>query len=68
VIGGELSEAGDLLLKPLRRVMQRRGLAAAIEQVEVVPGQLGGDVIAIGAVSIVVQHAFNVPTRTQSDS
>jgi predicted NBD/HSP70 family sugar kinase len=68
VIGGELSEAGDLLLKPLRRVMRRRGLAAAIEQVEIVPGQLGGDVIAIGAVSIVVQHAFSVPARTQSDS
>jgi predicted NBD/HSP70 family sugar kinase len=66
VIGGELSEAGELLLKPLRRVMQQRGLAAAIEQVEIVRGQLGDNVIAIGAVSIVVQHAFSVPARAQN--
>jgi len=68
VIGGELSEAGELLFDPLRRVMQRRGLAAATKQVEVVPGQLGGDVIAIGAVSIVVQHAFSVSARVPNDS
>jgi predicted NBD/HSP70 family sugar kinase len=69
VIGGELSEAGDLLLKPLRRVMRRRGLAAAIEQAEIVCGRLGADVVAIGAVSIAVQHAFSVPAlaRAQSD-
>jgi predicted NBD/HSP70 family sugar kinase len=69
VIGGELSEAGELLLMPLRRVMRRRGLAAALEQVEIVPGQLGDDVVAFGAVSIVVQHAFSVPglARAASD-
>ncbi|HJZ46541.1 MAG TPA: ROK family protein [Roseiflexaceae bacterium] len=41
VIGGELAQAGDLLLGPLRRVMRRCGLAAAIEQVEIVPGPAG---------------------------
>jgi N-acetylglucosamine repressor len=69
VIGGGLAEAGDLLLKPLRQTLLKRGLAAAVEHVEIMPGKLGGDVVALGAVSIVVQHAFSVPpmVRVSSD-
>jgi predicted NBD/HSP70 family sugar kinase len=58
ILGGSLANAGDALLGPLRVSLSRRGLAIAVEHVEIVPGSLGADVVAIGAVSIVVQHAF----------
>jgi predicted NBD/HSP70 family sugar kinase len=65
VVGGGLAEAGELLLKPLRRTLYQRGLAAAVEHVQIMPGQLGAEVVAIGAVSIVVQHAFRVPAMAR---
>ena len=64
-IGGALSEAGELLLKPVRRTLRRRGLAIAVEHVAIVSGALGYEVVAIGAVSIVVHHAFSVPATVR---
>jgi predicted NBD/HSP70 family sugar kinase len=65
-IGGALSEAGELLLTPLRRTLRRRGLAIAVEHVAIVSGALGYEVVAIGAVSIVVHHAFSVPATMRA--
>jgi predicted NBD/HSP70 family sugar kinase len=62
VIGGGLAAAGDLLLDPLRATLRRRGLPVAAEHVTILPGTLGTDVVAIGGVTIVIQHAFNTPT------
>jgi predicted NBD/HSP70 family sugar kinase len=61
VIGGELAAATDLLLGPLRATLRRRGLPVAAEHVTILPGTLGADVVAIGAVTIVIQHAFSSP-------
>jgi predicted NBD/HSP70 family sugar kinase len=61
VLGGTLAEAGDLLLDPLRATLHRRGLTVASEHVDIVAGNLGDDVVAIGAVSIVVQNIFHTP-------
>lgn len=68
VIGGRMAEAGDWLLRALRGTLQRRGLAVAVEHVAIVPGKLGKNVVAIGAVSIVIHHAFNVPARAPNQS
>jgi predicted NBD/HSP70 family sugar kinase len=68
VVGGALSEAGELLLKPLRRTLRRRGLAIAVEHVAIVSGALGYKVVAIGAISIVVHHAFSVPATVRISS
>jgi predicted NBD/HSP70 family sugar kinase len=65
VIGGGLAEAGELLLTPLRRALAQRGLAAAVDHVEIARGRLGPDVVAIGAVSIVIQHWFSVPATAR---
>jgi predicted NBD/HSP70 family sugar kinase len=65
VIGGSLAAAGDLLFRPLWATMRRRGLVAAVDHVAIVPGKLGGDVIAIGAVGAVVQHVFGVPAAAR---
>jgi predicted NBD/HSP70 family sugar kinase len=61
VIGGGLAAAGDLLLDPLRSTLRRRGLPVAAEHVALLPGALGDDVVAIGGVTIVIQHAFSSP-------
>jgi predicted NBD/HSP70 family sugar kinase len=68
VVGGALTSAGDLLLAPLRRTLTRRGLAVAVEHVAIVPGVLGIEVVAIGAISIVVHHAFSVPATARVPS
>lgn len=65
VIGGALSDAGDRLLGPLRKILRRRALAIAAEHVAIVPGKLGYEVVAIGAVSVVVHHAFSLPATAR---
>jgi N-acetylglucosamine repressor len=62
VLGGDLTAAGTLLLEPLQAMLRRCGLAAAVEHVEIGLGTLGDDVVAIGAVSLVVQHIFSTPS------
>jgi predicted NBD/HSP70 family sugar kinase len=68
VIGGALGAAGAWLLQPIRRTLSRRGLAIAVEHVAIVSGVLGYEVVAIGAVSIVVHHAFSIPASTRTSS
>lgn len=58
VIGGELAQAGDALLGPLQAMLRRCSLPAAVAHVAVEPGALGDDVIALGAVSLVMQQIF----------
>lgn len=48
IIAGGVSQAGELLLGPLRRVMKSNVHVMPVEQVEVVPAKLGGDAGVIG--------------------
>ena len=48
VIGGGVSQAGDLLLNPIRRTLRERVTIMPIEQVEVVQSQLGNNAGIIG--------------------
>jgi predicted NBD/HSP70 family sugar kinase len=65
VLGGDLATAGKLLLAPLRATLRRRGLAAALEHVEIARGSLDSDVVALGAVSVVLREAFDSPLLPQ---
>ena len=49
VIGGGVAQAGGLLLEPIRRTLRERVHIMPIEQVEVVPSQLGDNAGVIGA-------------------
>ena len=42
VVGGDLSVAGDVLLEPMREAVRRFAIPAAVEDVEIVAGTLGG--------------------------
>ncbi len=48
VIGGGVSQAGDLLLDPMRRTMRERVTVMPVDQVEVVPSMLGDNAGVIG--------------------
>jgi glucokinase len=48
IIGGGVSQAGELLLDPIRRTMRQRVYVMPVEQVEVVPSQLGDNAGVIG--------------------
>jgi glucokinase len=48
IIGGGVSQAGDLLLDPIRRTLRERVTVMPIEQVEVVQSQLGDNAGVVG--------------------
>lgn len=48
IIAGGVSQAGDLLLDPIRRTLRERVTVMPVEQVEVVQGTLGDDAGVIG--------------------
>jgi len=60
VLGGELAQAGELLLDPIRQVLSRRTLRAAAELVEVRCGALGDRAGVMGALATVVRGTDGV--------
>ncbi len=48
IIGGGVSQAGDLLLNPIRRTLHERVTVMPIDQVEIVQSQLGDNAGVIG--------------------
>ena len=49
IIAGGVSQAGDLLLVPIRRTLRERVTVMPVEQVEVIQSQLGNNAGVIGA-------------------
>jgi glucokinase len=48
ILGGGVSQAGGLLLDPIRRVLRERVHIMPVEQVEVIQSQLGNNAGVIG--------------------
>lgn len=61
VLGGRLTSAGSLLLRPLRTALAQRTLWTSVESAEVVVSQLSADAVALGAATLVLQHALSEP-------
>jgi len=57
VVGGELAEAGELLLSPLRHALERSTLATASGVPDVVKGELGERAEVLGAVLFAIDRA-----------
>jgi glucokinase len=49
VIGGGVAQAGDLLFEPIRRTVHERAHVTPVDQIQIVPAQLGTDAGLIGA-------------------
>ena len=55
ILGGELGNAADLMLDPLRRGLAESAMPAAVETVTVLPGELGDRAAALGGVLLVMR-------------
>ena len=65
VVGGELADAGDLLLNPLREALHRQTLPRSAALTDVVPAELGHRAPALGAVAVLERRlavTADVPT------
>lgn len=65
VVGGELAEAGEMLLSPLRHALERSTLATPAGVPEVVKGELGERAEVLGAVLFAIDRAQIVARRTE---
>ncbi len=62
VIGGELTtQAGELLLAPIREVIGERAFSVLGRDLSIVPAALGNDGFLIGAAALVIQEVFRLP-------
>src|SRR5829696_4868437 len=62
VIGGGVSEAGELLLGPAREVMQRRALRPGRDSVRVAAAAFGAEAGMIGAAMLARERPSDVPS------
>jgi predicted NBD/HSP70 family sugar kinase len=69
VVGGDLAEAGDLLLDGVRESIARAALPAAAEAAGLVAGVLGERAQVLGAIALVVSEADRAfPTRLAAEA
>jgi glucokinase len=59
VIGGGVSNMGDLILDPIRKEVETRSLKSFVENLKIVRAELGGEVGVMGAIAL-AQSAGNV--------
>jgi len=55
ILGGQVAQAGDLLIKPLQARIQDLCLAAASSSLRIVQGSLGSEANIVGAVTLALQ-------------
>lgn len=56
LIGGGVSQAGDLLLEPIRETVHERVMSPIYRDVQILPAGLGGDVGLVGAVALALSE------------
>lgn len=75
VLGGDLAEAGELVLGPIRESVSRYAIPSAAQRLSVVPGSLGARAEVLGALALVLSEMGdstlldgNVPVHTPAIS
>ena len=58
VLGGELAAAGDFFLDAVRSSVSERAMPKAAHEAEICYSAAGDEAIAIGAATVMLQHAF----------
>jgi predicted NBD/HSP70 family sugar kinase/biotin operon repressor len=61
VLGGDLAEAGELVLGPIRESVARYAIPSAARQLSVVPGGLGARAEVLGALALVLSEMGDSP-------
>jgi len=67
IIGGGVTQAGDLIFKPLKRIAQKRAFSVSAEVAKIIPVSLGKDCTVIGAAALVLKEIFKI-TRVITSS
>ena len=57
IVGGEVAQAGELVLGPVRRSVERCAVRSAADAVEIVPGVLGGRAEVLGTLAMVISES-----------
>ncbi len=75
VLGGDLAEAGELVLGPIRESVSRYAIPSAAQRLSVVPGSLGARAEVLGALALVLSEMGdstlldgNIPVHTPAFS
>jgi glucokinase-like ROK family protein len=68
VLGGNLSQVGELLLEPVRDKVRQATLTRATTSVELRVSELGRQAIAIGAATLALEAAFAAPDFLERSS
>jgi predicted NBD/HSP70 family sugar kinase len=63
VLGGELSQAADLLIEPMQDVISRHGIPSAARRVQIVQAALGSRSQVLGAVALALRAADRSAAR-----
>jgi predicted NBD/HSP70 family sugar kinase len=63
IIGGGVSQAGELMLESLRETACQRSMRAAIGNTDIVQSTLGRRSTALGAVALVIEETFRSPAK-----
>lgn len=66
VLGGDLAEAGDLVLSPVRDSVARYAIPSAARQLSVVSGALGPRAEVLGALALVLNEMGDAPLLNHS--
>ncbi len=61
IVGGGVSQAGELILESLRETVTERSVRAAIENTDIVQSALGRRSTALGGIALVLQEVFRSP-------
>ena len=67
IVGGGVTQAGDLIFKPLKRIAQKRAFSVSAEVAKILPVSLGKDCTVIGAAALVLKEIFKI-TRVITSS
>ncbi len=67
VLGGRLTRAGGLLLRPLRAAMAERALWSSVSETRVTVSTLPGEPIALGAATLLLQALLSRPEAFLND-
>ena len=66
IMGGGVSQAGNLIFEPIKRTIKERAFFVPAEVVKVLPPALGKDSTVIGAATLVLDELFKIPKVVSS--
>jgi len=61
VIGGDISQVADVLLKPVKEVVSSRALSAPAQRVKILASHFGKDAGILGAATLFLESVFQIP-------